>query len=61
MGKRVLSMVLILCMVLMLVPVTAAAAGDTGWCDNCRKETSGIWHDVYDTANMQYNEKQHTD
>ncbi len=60
MGKRVLSMVLILCMVLMLVPVTAAAAGDTGWCDNCRKETSGIWHDVYDTANMQYNEKQHT-
>ena len=60
MGKRVLSMVLILCMVLMLVPVTAAAAGDTGWCDNCQKETSGIWHDVYDTANMQYNEKQHT-
>lgn len=60
MGKRVLSMVLTLCMVLMLVPVTAAAAGDTGWCDNCQKETSGIWHDVYDTANMQYNEKQHT-
>ena len=60
MGKRVLSMVLILCMVLMLVPVTAAADSDTGWCENCRKETTGVWQDVYDTVNMQYNEKQHT-
>ena len=60
MGKRVLSMVLILCMVLMLMPVTAAADSDTGWCENCRKETTGVWQDVYDTVNMQYNEKQHT-
>ena len=49
----------VLLLALLALPAMAAD-GTSGWCDNCNKQTTGVWWDLYETANMQYNETQHT-